>query len=172
MTMTGIRPRLIGLCLVPLLFCALDGTVTLVGQSSRYWEGNYRDVNEASPTFNHLLHAHPVAFLLGSAVWLLTFVGIILLLPDTLALIVSIAVTFGHAAGAATWFLYQFQFGYQVCNGLFLLAAILLGVAIRHGWQAKPAEYSPPVRNPILRWGVVIGLFAFGIYLFVWPRSA
>ncbi len=167
------KSRLYGLCLAPVLFSCLDGTVTLVGQSAAYWGGNYAQVNEASPTFHHLLAIHPLAFLAGLMVWMSVFIGIILLLPDTLALIVSIAVTFGHTVGTATWFLYRFQFGYQVCNGLFLLAAVLLGLSLRHGWGATPfVPYRPPIESALWRWTLAAVLFAAGVYLFLWPRSA
>jgi hypothetical protein len=150
----------------------LDGTITLVGQSANYWAGNYAGVNEGSPTFHHLLQIHPAAFAIGILVWAAVFVGIILMLPDTLSLIISIAVTFGHTVGAATWLLYRFRYGYQACNGLFLLSAVLLGLAIRWGWQAVPRqEYQLPFLSPAWRWVLAALLFAVGAYLFLWPRS-
>jgi hypothetical protein len=161
----------LGLCLPPLIFCAFDGLITLGGQSADYWAGNYSAVNEVSPTFNALLRLHPAAYMAGVLVWVAVFVGLILLLPDTLALIVSIAVTFGHTVGAATWLLFRFQYGYQACNGLFLLSSVLLGIGIRHGWRAKPAlPYQPTGLHPLVRWGLVVALFGIGLYLFIWPR--
>ena len=170
--MGGFGSRIMGLCLPPLALCAVDGSITLAGQSTAYWSGNYAAVNEGSPTFNHLLQIHPGAFAVGLLIWAVVFVGLILLLPDTLALIVCIAVTFGHTVGAATWVLYRFRYGYQACNGLFLLSAALLGIGIRFGWRAAPAwPYRPPGWHPIVRWSVVAALFALGHNLFVWPRS-
>jgi len=104
---------------------------------------------------------------------MVVFVGIILLLPDTLALIVCIAVTIGHAVGAATWVLWRFQYGYQACNGLFLLAAVAIGLGIRWGWQAGPSqEYRLPSSVANWRWILAALLFAVGVYLFLWPRNA
>ena len=137
--MSGVGNRVLGLCLPALLLCALDNTMTLLGQSAAYWAGDYLRVNEASPTFNHLLQIHPAAFIAGMVVWMAVFVGMILLLPDTLALIVSIAVTFGHTAGTATWLLWRFNYGYQAVNGILLGAAALLGLGIRYGWRAAPS---------------------------------
>jgi hypothetical protein len=54
--MNGVRQRFLGHCLPPMAFCLLDCTLTLAGQSAAYWGGAYGQVNEASPTFNHL---HP-----------------------------------------------------------------------------------------------------------------
>ena len=140
--MRGVTGRLLGLCLPALLVWALDISFTLAGQSADYWSGHYALVNERSPTFNQWLQVHPAAFALGAIVWAGIFVGIILLLPDVLALIMSIAVTLGHTVGAATWLLWGFGYGYQLCNALFLCSAIALGLGIRYGWQAVPAgEY-------------------------------
>lgn len=170
--MSGVRQRFLGLCLPPLAFTVLDGLLTLAGQSAEYWGGAYTRVNEASPTFHHLLAAHPLAFAGGLLSWMAVFVGIILLLPDTLALVVSIAVTLGHTVGATSWVRWQFQYGYQVCNGLFLLAAVALGLGIRWGWRARPPlEYHLPVLTPRWRWVLAAALFAVGVYLFLWPRS-
>jgi hypothetical protein len=162
---------LIGLCLPPVALCALDAALTLIGQSAEYWSGDYGRVTEGSPTFNHLLQIHPAAYVAGILVWVAVFVGILLLLPDTLALIVSIAVTLGHTVGAATWLLWRFQFGYQVCNGLFLTSAIILGLGIRWGWRAVPdRKYRLEGWPWGLRWVLVLVLFGVGVYLFLWPR--
>jgi hypothetical protein len=154
-----------------MLFCALDTALTLHGQSPAYWAGNYRVVNELSPTFNHLLQIHPAAFLAGMLAWMGAFVGILLLLPDTLALIVSLAVTYGHTAGAISW-IHDLPHGYQLANGLFLLAAVVLGVAIRWGWQARPKEeYRLAFLPAPVRWLLIAVLFGVGVYLFLWPRG-
>lgn len=170
--MTGLKQRFLGLCVPPVLLCLLDNALTLAGQSAEYWAGNYASVNEGSPTFYQLLQVHPAAFAAGGALWIAIFVAGILLLPDTLALIVSIAVTCGHTLGAASWIIWHFQFSYQVCNGLVLLSAVLLGVSIRWGWRAVP-EQRYRLRGLFLwgRWGLVALLFGVGVYLFLWPRS-
>jgi hypothetical protein len=171
--MSGFRLRFVGLCLPPILFSLLDALLTLMGQSAQYWAGDYARVNEVSPTFNALLAIHPLAFLAGSAVWLGVVVGFLLLVPETLALIVSIAVVFGHTVGASSWLQWRFEYGYQFCNGLFLLAAIVLGLSIRYGWRAAPAEeYRIAMLPAPWRWLLASALFGVGVYLFLWPRSA
>jgi hypothetical protein len=170
--MTGVRNRVLGLCLPPLVLCALDCGLTLVGQSADYWGGNYHRVNEASPTFNHLLQLHPAAFAAGNLVWVLLFVAVILLLPNVLALITSIVVTFGHTVGAATWLLYRFHYGYQMCLGLLLASSIILGSAVYWGWQAKPIQTNPLSNwSPVVRWTVIALLVGIAVYLFLWPRT-
>jgi len=69
--MAGVRQRFLGLCLPPLAFSVLDGSLTLAGQSAEYWAGAFARVDETSPTFHHLLAAHPLAFAGGSSAgWL------------------------------------------------------------------------------------------------------
>jgi hypothetical protein len=166
-------PRFVGLCLPPLVLAVLDGTLTLAGQSAEYWGGEYAEVNEGSPTFRYLLGVHPLAYAGGMATWMAVFVGLILLLPDTLALIVSIAVTFGHTGGAAAWLVWVFAYGYQVANGLLLAAAVVLGLGIRWGWRAGPREeHHLPAALARWRWVLAAALFGLGVYLFLWPRHA
>lgn len=170
--MSGVSNRLLGLCPPAALFCALDGTLTLAGQSAEYWSGNYSAVNETSPTFNHVLQTHPAAFAAVLMAWIAVFVGMILLVTDTLALILSVAITFGHTAGAATWLLWRFQYGYQACNALFLASAIGLGLGIRHGWGAEPRQkYRLGTWSWRRRTLAAVFLTAIGVYLFLWPRS-
>ena len=169
--MNGFKQRLLGLCLPPCLLFMLDCILTLQGQSFQYWAGDYSSVNEGSPTFNHLLHIHPSAFLAGMTIWALVFVGIIILMPDTLALICSIAVALGHTVGAASWLILRYHHGYQFCNGLFLIVAIILGVGIRWGWRAVPEQkYRLTLLSPIIRWFLVALLVCVAAYLFLLPR--
>lgn len=163
--------RFLGLGVAPLVLCSTDAALTLAGQAAAYWSGAYHRVNEASPTFHHLLTIHPAAFAAGIAAWMAIFLCLIILLPDTLALIVSLVVTIGHATGAATWLIFRFRYGYQACNGLFLLTAVILALALRWGWQAAPAErFELPPATARWRWPLVAALVAAAVYLFLLPR--
>jgi hypothetical protein len=171
--MTAAGRRLIGLCVPPLVFCTFDAAITLFGQSATYWAGEYRYVCEGSPTPSHLLQFHPIAFATGILLWEILFVTIILLLPDVLALIVSIVVTFGHLWGAATW-LYSFrlQYAYQCCMGLFLASAIILGSGIYWGWQARPIQTQQMSSwSPVVRWTLIVLAAGISVYLFLLPRT-
>jgi hypothetical protein len=169
--MSGLKRRLLGLCVPPLLLCLLDCTLTLVGQSGDYWAGDYARVNEASPTLHQLLQAHPAAFMAGIAAEVVVLFGLVLLLPDTLALVVSISASFAHTVGAATWLLYRFHYGFQAACWLILLSAILVGVGIRWGWRALPErEYRPSWLPSYVRWGLVSLFFGVAVYVSLWPR--
>jgi hypothetical protein len=164
------KNRLVGLCLPPLALTVLDGALTLWGQSPEYWSGVYQATNEASPTMHQLLQHHPLAFVAGLALWSAAFISIILLLPDALALFVSIAITFGHAAGSATWLYWRFDYGYQLCNALFATSAVLLALGIRYGWKAAPAErYTLPF-HPAVRWLMVLATIGLAVYTYLLPR--
>lgn len=169
--LAGAFHRFLGLCLPPILYCLIDDGLTLIGQPAEYWAGDYSRVNEGSPTFHYLLSIHPMAFVAGAFLWICLFVAILLLLPETLALIMSIAIVFGHTAGAATWLLWRPN-GYQLCNALFLLSAAVSGVGIRWGWRAVPQKECGPARLPARRWLLIAVLFGIGVYLYLWPRSA
>ena len=139
-----IRGRLLGLCVPPVLLSFVDGGLTLAGQSADYWDGYYGAVNEMSPTFNHPLAHHPLAFVAGFAAstWLL--------------------------------FRFNYGYAYQACCGLFLFTALALAVGIRKGWRAEAVDDAPlGARWPLLvRWGAVVAIFAITTYLFLWPRKA
>jgi hypothetical protein len=171
--MNGIQRRLLGLCLPPLLFCGFDMTLTLHGQPAQYWAGNYSQVNELSPTLGTWLRISPVAFVLGCTLLAALAVTIILLLPDALALIASIAGVMSGTYGASTWILYgtHWRYGYQCMAGLVLLAAILLGLAIRYGWNAQPAEeYRLPIPS-FWRYFLAVILVAIVLYLSLRPSA-
>lgn len=150
----------------------MDASLTLIGQSAEYWQGQRTFANETSPTFHYLLTVHPAAFAVGMAVWAAIFVVVLLLLPDTLALMMSVAIVLGHTAGVATWMYGHFKFSYQTCNALFLLAAVAIAMGVRWGWQASPNKPLRLERIPnVWQWAMILLLIGAGVYLFLWPRT-
>jgi hypothetical protein len=170
MTMRNLRRRLIGLCLVPVLLAALDGSVTLIGQPPAYWAGDYSKVVEGTPGFRILLTHGPAAYIAGLAVWVMAFVGMILLLPSTLALAVCLQFTLGHTIGAFSW-INHFPHGRELPIIINAIAAVGLAVGIRWGWACEPRDDVPMgARLPTaIRWATVAALCAVPIY-YTWPR--
>ena len=169
--MAGVRQRFVGLCVPPILFCLVDAALTLAGQPAQYWNGNRSFALEQCPAGYYLLTLHPAAFAIGTMLWVAAFVGVLLLLTDTLAVVTSIAVAFGHTACATSW-LEQTSFSYQFSNGLILLCAVVVGLGIRWGWQAGPRE--PLKLGPLpaaWRWALVAIFCGVAVYLFLWPSS-
>jgi hypothetical protein len=65
--------------------CVDDG-LTLSHQPKEYWAGNYAKAHEGNPWFYHLLAHHPTTFIAWEAVSVLVFTGMVLMMPQTLAL--------------------------------------------------------------------------------------
>jgi hypothetical protein len=161
--------RLLGLSLVPVLLAVLDGSVTLIGQSNAYWSGDHSQVLEGTPGFRTLLTYGPAAYIAGLTLWVLAFVGMILLLPSTLALAVCIMFTLGHTLGAFSW-LNRFPHAGGLPIFINAITAVGLAMGIRW-WASSPADDTPLGANlpSYFRWIFVAMLCAIPI-LYSWPR--
>jgi hypothetical protein len=112
------------LCVAPAALCLLDYSLTLLGQPATYWAGNYASYNEDDPLGGWALGKHPLAFLVYMLLWIALVSAPVLVLPRSLAKIVSLAVAMGHATGAASWA--RLMLGrYEVYPILFLACAAL-----------------------------------------------
>src|SRR5206468_8139553 len=93
--------------------------------------------------YRQLYAWHPVAAVCGHLIWAGLLVGLLLLLPEVLAVVLAIAVVFGHTAGAYTWIQGMLLRAhgpaatgwYQAANGMFLLSALAVGVGIH--WTVR-----------------------------------
>lgn len=164
--------RAIWLLAPPTAICLLDYSLTLAGQSSAYWSGDYTAVNEVSPSFAYYLTVHPLAAMAAGVLWIAIFSAIILLLPEMLALIVSIAILFGHTFGALSWLMFRFH-SYQACNLLFLVSATLVVYAFKKGQSNEGRSAIQWERTGLPEWSrwLVIATFAtVPIWWFLIPR--
>ena len=160
------------LCCPPAALCILDGVLTLFGQPVEYWQADYANVSEMSPSFNALLQIHPIAFLLGTLTWLVIISLLILLLPSTWALIFSVAATMGHTVGAATWILWRFDHGYNALIALVFLTSALVVFTLRKGQRESgqaAIDWSRTGLPPWSRWIAIAFLLALAVALFVRP---
>ena len=132
----------IWLCLPPFLFCLLDQGFTLWNQSEQYWRGHYAVALEANPVSYRFLSEHLLIYTVGVMVWILLFLLLIVSLPRRLAMILSVAITFGHTWGLVGWVMqcsvipgmpgcgsYSAFYGYWISLTLILVAAIMLVLA-------------------------------------------
>lgn len=167
--MRSARRRLVGLCLVPALLAALDGCVTLIGQPDAYWAGDYSRAIEGTPGFRILMMQGPAAYVAGLLVWTLAFVGMILLLPSTLALAACLLFTLGHTIGAFSW-IDRFPHGRELPIVINVIVAVGLAVSIRWGWECGPQDDEPMGTSlPVpVRWALFAALCAVPI-LYTWP---
>jgi hypothetical protein len=163
------KRRLLGLGLPCLTAFLLDTTQRLCAQPEAYWAGNYRYIlQEGTPFVRTLSTWHPLAAVGGYLVWAAIITALLLLVPRTFAVMLSIAVVFGHIAGAYSW---SAQLMYQYLGIVFLVTGVGLGVGLH--WYVKSSRHGNGKqldRRPfptVLRWGSIVALSATGYYLFV-----
>jgi hypothetical protein len=160
------------LLLPPIALCALDFGLTLYGQPSAYWEGDYSAVQEGSPSFAHYLATHPLMAVGAGALWIVIFSTVILLLPEKLALTATIAIVIGHMAGAASWLMYRFH-QYQLCNALMLVTSALVVVAFKQGQRTDSRSAFDWERTGLpgwVRWLVIATLIVLPTWWFLIPH--
>ena len=160
--------RLLGLCLIPVLLAVLDGSVTLIGQPAAYWNDHSR-VLEGTPGFRILLTHSPAAFIAGHLVWQLAFVGMILLLPSTPALAISLMFTLNHTIGAFSW-INRFHFPYVRELPFVINAIAAAGLALGICWWTR-SPHDTPLWASLpggIRWTSVALLSGVPI-LYAWP---
>ena len=153
---TPIKRRLIGMGLPFGLAFATDTALTLRGQS--VWEAHDRLF------FHALWLIHPSAVVAGYLIWGCLVVGLLVLLPEVLAGIVTIAAVFGLVGGAYSQVAPDLgSWRYQITNGLFLLTAAALGTGLWWSVRALPSVHRPNSARDRPRWlrrGLRRGLIA------------
>jgi hypothetical protein len=105
--------------------------------------------------------------------WAAIVASLLLLLPDVLAVILTIFVVFGHVSGAYTQLipLLGGSGWYQIANGMFLAAAIVLGTGLH--WylrgSSKPIDQASVVRWMAgwVRWVWIIALIGAGFIIVI-----
>jgi len=163
------KRRLFGLGLPCLAAFFLDTTQRLCAQPEVYWAGNYHYIlQEGTPFVRTLYTWHPLAAVCGYLLWAAIVTALLLLVPRPLAVILSIAVVFGHIAGAYSW---SAQLVDRYLGVVFPLTGIGLGVGLH--WYLKSSihinmkQLDRPPFPPVVRWGSIVALSAMGYYLFV-----
>lgn len=177
------KRRVLGMGVPCLLAFALDATLTMWGQPQEYWAGNYSLTTEGAPFFRQFCVMGPAAAIAAYAAWAGLVIGLILLLPEALAVSLSIAVVFGHTAGASMWLDGLITVGrlgggitvgwFQTAHGMFPAAAVVLGIglcwSLREPGQGQANGADRPW-NPLLRWSLVVALLAMAAYMFLFPH--
>jgi hypothetical protein len=175
--MSDLRHRLIGMGLPCLLALALDATLTMCGQPEEYWAGDYSQTNEGAPFHRKLFTLHPAAAVAGYAAWGGILIGLILLLPEALAVVLAVAVVFGHTVGAYTWVEAWLGAGitvgwFQTARGMFPASAVVLGAGLYWSLRLYPQGREGAKRpwNPSVRWGLIAVLFGTACYMVFFPH--
>jgi hypothetical protein len=122
------------LCVPFAVLAFIDFGLTLNGQSQAYWQGNHNAVNEALPLFAWGLRHGPTAFLFVCLLWVLVLSVLIVIVPDIVSQILSLAMVIGHTWGAMSWLVYRFRVEYHLCVLLFVLSAVLF-ISAQAKWR-------------------------------------
>jgi hypothetical protein len=165
------KRRLLGLGLPCLLAYSFDIGMTMHGQPAEYWSGEYSLTNEGSPFFRKLFMLHPMAAVAGEALWMSIILIGILLLPEVLAIILAIAIVFGHTGGGYTWLHYPIEpRWFQTAHGTLLVSALVLGIGVHWSLHA-PRAIEPGRRlRPLVRWGLLAIATAIACYMYLVPQ--
>lgn len=94
----------------------------------------------------------------------------ILVLSRLAALILSIAITFGHTIGSGNWLFDRLELGNQLANGYYLLSACALGLGIHYAMTSgmPDADVLDVPANVRARIGIAVFALATLLWLFPW----
>lgn len=98
----GLRARL-WLCLGALTPYVLDVALTLAGQPSSYWQGEYDTAVEANPLARWFLRGGPAVFAGSCVAWGLVVTAMLCLWRSQLVVVATFLIALGHALGAGSW---------------------------------------------------------------------
>lgn len=121
------------MCCGPVVACLCDLTVTLIGQSTEYWSGNWEAVTEGNPIPHWLLMQHPLALCGGIAVWITVFCTAIIRLRRQPAKVIAFIVILGHATAAGTWLLNMKPWGILYAGSLLVFLKLIDWFACERG---------------------------------------
>ena len=111
---------------IPAIGLALaDAGVTLLFQSSDYWNHGFHLAVENNPLGRALMVLHPAVFLAGIAVWILIVAGLVLWIPHPWEHIVALTVILGHTWGVSIWLYQNASSAYWFRMSLFLVIALV-----------------------------------------------
>ena len=97
---------------------------------------------------------------------------LIVVSPRVLALIFSIAISFGHTIGSGSWLFEHFELGYQLANAYYLLSACALGLGIHYAIGSGGPEHEVLKVPAQVRVKLGGAAFALGMLLWVYPWQA
>ncbi len=178
------KRRLLGLGLPCLLAFAFDNGLTLYNHPAEYWAGDYSRTVEGAPFFRKLYEIHPLAAVAGHGLWAGILLTWIVFMPEVVAVILAVAIVFGHTAGgyaglaAATWTPEGagFDIGprwFQALHGVLFVSATVLGLGVYWSlWTARPdaGVLKDQRLRPAARWGLLGVASAVACYMYLIPQ--
>ena len=135
------------LLLCPVLLALIDCGITLQGQSSDYWRGNFTVVREGNAIGRTLLMYGPIYCTLFEILLHTPYIAAICFLPSSLAVVISLLVTLAHMLGAATWMTLLGLPGWVLIVLLFFCTQRLFSYSLKqsnlHSYSQLPHPKSP-----------------------------
>jgi hypothetical protein len=104
-----------------------DVTLTLSGQPSSYWAGDYATAVEANPFAYPLLAFSPWLFATLAVFWMALLSGVILFWPHPASGWLAVVLTVLHAAGGSSWLVQLGWWGIVAAIAYLALAAHVTG---------------------------------------------
>jgi hypothetical protein len=178
------KRRLLGLGLPCLLAFAFDIGLTLYNQPAEYWVGDYSRTTEGAPFQRKMYEIHPLAAVAGHGLWAGIILTWILFMPEVVAVILAIAIVFGHTAGGytglgtATGTADGSAFGigprwFQSLHGVLFVSATVLGLGVYWSlWTARLDSGEPRSQrlHPLTRWSLLGIASALACYMCLIPQ--
>jgi hypothetical protein len=131
------------LLVAPWAALAADATITLLLQSPEYWSGRYEYASEGEVIGAMTLRLHPLAFVAWIAVWALALAIVIVLVPQIIARIISVAAALLHTFALLQWLLMQSSNVYLVYScGLVCAALIVYSLERKDAETEARAKYT------------------------------
>lgn len=178
------KRRLLGLGVPCLLAFAFDIGLTMYAQPAEYWGGDYSRVREGAPFFRKLFQIHPLAAVAGDGLWAGIILTWILFLPEVVAVILAIAIVFGHTAGGYVFLANAtalaggagFDIGprwFQTLQGVLFISATVLGLGVHWSLRTARLDSGEPKSqrlHPVARWGLLGLASAVACYMYLIPQ--
>ena len=114
------------LCLPAVITHLFDSVVTLLGQSSEYWGGQYNQVTEFNPVSHFALVTHPLVYLVYTVLQFIIVSVLIIVFPLMISKVFSTAWTMGSATGIISWLIGRFSVGFWISASTLFIPAIIL----------------------------------------------
>ena len=178
------KRRLLGLGVPCLLAFAFDVGLTFYNQPAEYWAGDYSRTTEGAPFHRRLYEIHPLAAAGGYALWAGIILTWIVFMPEVVAVILAVAIVFGHTAGGYLGLNVAtltadggaFAIGprwFQTLHGVLLISASVLGAGVN--WSLRSARRDARVPkdqrlHPVVRWSMLGVASAAACYMYLIPQ--
>jgi hypothetical protein len=104
-----------------------DVTLTLTGQPSSYWTGNYSTALEANPIAYPLLTLSPWLFATLAVFWMAFLSCVILFWQHPISGWLAVGLTVAHAVGGSSWMMQCGWWGIVAASVYLLVAAQVSG---------------------------------------------